>query len=80
MASSYDKARRQQVDPRGIRSGKSGHRYNEKAVEQYRNGTRSWWDKDDSYEPFLWIDEQGRKSWVQAATAPTPSTGWRSGS
>lgn len=63
----YGNARRQRVDPRGIRSGQPGHRYDQKAVDQYRNGTRSWWGKDDNDEPFLRIDEHGRKSWVNGA-------------
>ncbi len=57
--SSYDKARRQSVDPRGVHTN---HKLSAKHVEAYRNGAKA-----DGAEPFLVIDEHGRRYWANGA-------------
>lgn len=57
--SSYDRARRQQVDPRGAHTN---HKLSAKHVEAYRNGAKA-----GGAEPFLVIDENGRKYWANGA-------------
>lgn len=59
MASSYDRARRQQVDPNKVRPRRN---FNEKAVERYRQG-----GKADGAEPFVVIDKNGNGSWANGA-------------